>query len=128
MPWAIRFPNQSYAWQQQHKLGLVGDGDRSLPVHPTQIYESLLNLGLYAALAWLYRRKKFDGQVFAVYLVSYALLRSYVEMLRGDYPPYQRFFGGLLTPAHLVSLAILLAGVVLLWSLPRPEAKTAGRI
>src|SRR5204863_5198879 len=45
LPWAIHFPQ----------------GHETYPnaVHPTQIYESLLNLGLYAGLAWLYRRKKF---------------------------------------------------------------------
>ena len=73
-------------------------------MHPTQIYDSLLNLGLYVALAWLYRRKKFDGQVFAVYLVGYALLRSFVELFRGDYPEYQHYLGGWATPAHLVSI------------------------
>ena len=36
-----------------------------LPVHPTQLYDALLNLALYLGLAWLYRRRKFDGQVFA---------------------------------------------------------------
>ena len=49
------------------------------PVHPTEIYESLLNLALYLGLAWLFRRKKFDGQVFGAYLVCYAVLRSFVE-------------------------------------------------
>jgi phosphatidylglycerol---prolipoprotein diacylglyceryl transferase len=91
----------------------------TFPVHPTEIYESLLNLILYAALAWLFRRKKFDGQVFGVYLVSYALLRSFVEMFRGDYPEY--YFGGWVTPAQLVSIAILVAGLVLLSLLPRHE-------
>jgi len=72
-PWAIRFPSEH--------------GTHGQPVHPTQIYDSLLNLGLYLALAWLYRRKKFDGQVFAAYLMCYAVTRSFVEMFRGDYPP-----------------------------------------
>ena len=101
------------------------DAARSLPVHPTQIYESLLNLALYGGLAWLFRRKKFDGQVFAAYLVSYALLRSFVETFRGDYPQYQYFVGGHLTPAHLVSIAILLAGLALLALLPRPAERRA---
>jgi len=123
LPWAIQFPNQSNAWHQQHAQGLVGATDRSLPVHPTQIYESLLNLALYAGLAWLYRRKKFDGQVFATYLVCYAILRSFVEMFRGDYPEYQRHLGGWVTPAHLVSVAILAAGLVLFRILPRAMPK-----
>jgi phosphatidylglycerol:prolipoprotein diacylglycerol transferase len=127
LPWAIRFPNQSNAWNQQSAQGLVGPNDPSLPVHPTQLYESLLNLCLYTALVWLYKRKKFDGQIFAIYLVCYAVLRSFVEMFRGDYPQYQRHFGGWLTPAHLVSIAILIAGVVLLLLLPRISPKPQQR-
>jgi phosphatidylglycerol:prolipoprotein diacylglycerol transferase len=134
LPWGIRFPgpDQSPPWgspafKQQHDDGLLApDATKSFPVHPTQIYESLLSLGLYAGLAWLYRRKKFDGQVFATYLVSYAILRSFVEMFRGDYPRYQRFVGGWLTPAHLVSVLILASGLLLLLLLPRhtvPAAK-----
>jgi phosphatidylglycerol:prolipoprotein diacylglycerol transferase len=111
LPWAIRFP-------AGNPLGPSTD-----PVHPTQVYESLLNLGLYVVLAWLYRRKKFDGQVFGVYLVSYAVLRSFVEVFRGDYPERQHYLGGWATPAHLVSIAILVTGLVLLRLLPRPEAK-----
>jgi len=106
LPWAIRFP----ADHETH----------GLPVHPTQIYDSLLNLALYVALAWLYRHKRFDGQVFAAYLIGYSVLRSFVETFRGDYPV--KYLGGVLTPAHLVSLLILLAGVLLLLKLPRANA------
>jgi phosphatidylglycerol:prolipoprotein diacylglycerol transferase len=110
MPWAIRFP----AGHETHPVGGLG-----IPVHPTQIYESLLNLCLYVALAWLYRRKKFDGQIFAIYLICYSLLRSFVETFRGDYPDYQHFLGGWATPAQLVSIGILIAGIGLIAALPR---------
>jgi len=53
------------------------------------------------------------------------LLRSFVEMFRGDYPPYQRHLGGWLTPAHLVSIGILAVGVVLLCILRRPTVPAA---
>ena len=109
LPWAIHFPAGNPL------------SPPTYPVHPTQVYDSLLNLGLYAALAWLYRRKKFDGQVFAAYLAGYALLRSLVEMFRGDYPEHQHYLGGWATPAHLVSLLILATGLALLWALPRPR-------
>jgi phosphatidylglycerol---prolipoprotein diacylglyceryl transferase len=111
LPWAIRFPPGNPLHPPTYS------------VHPTQVYDSLLNLCLYAALAWLYRRKKFDGQVFAVYLVGYALLRSFVEMFRGDYPDYQHYLGGWATPAHLVSIVTFAAGVVLMRVLPRSETK-----
>ena len=61
--------------------------------------------------------------MFGVYLVCYAVLRSFVEMFRGDYPEYQHYLGGWATPAHLVSILILVAGLVLLGLLPRPEPK-----
>src|SRR5450432_525256 len=97
LPWAIHFP----------------EGHETYPhgVHPTQIYDSLLNLVLYLALAWLYRRKKFDGQIFALYLMCYAVTRSVVETFRGDYDAAHRHGG--LTPAHLVSIGIFAAGAVL---------------
>jgi phosphatidylglycerol:prolipoprotein diacylglycerol transferase len=112
LPWAIRYP----AGHATHPVGGL-----ATPVHPTQIYESLLSLCLYGGLAWLYRRKKFDGQVFATYLVSYAILRSFVEMFRGDYPDYQHFLGGWATPAQLVSIGILVAGLIMLWLLHRQK-------
>jgi phosphatidylglycerol---prolipoprotein diacylglyceryl transferase len=117
LPWAIRFPNQSAAWQQHFQAGLVGKGDPSLPVHPTEIYDALLNFVLYLCLAWLFRRKKFDGQVFATYLIGYALFRSLAELFRGDYPSDHIHNG--LTSAQLVSIPIFLAGLALFIFLPR---------
>ncbi len=108
LPWAIHFPSS-------HETYPAG-------VHPTQLYESLLNLGLCAALAWLHPRKKFDGQVFAFYLVGYALLRAFVEAFRGDYRAF--YWSGILTSAQLVSLATLAAGFMLLWKLPVAKPKT----
>jgi phosphatidylglycerol:prolipoprotein diacylglycerol transferase len=115
LPWAIRFPEG----HDTHPVGLP-----ATPVHPTEIYDSLLSLALYLGLAWLYRRKKFNGQVFGAYLISYSLLRSFVEMFRGDYPVYQHFLGGWATPAQLVSIGILGAGVVLLVVLARYKPQT----
>ena len=103
-PWAIHFP-------ADHPTGGVG-------VHPTQIYESLLNIALYLGLAWFYRRKKFDGQVFIIYLIAYAFLRSFVEIFRGDYPIH--YLGGWATPGQMVSIGILVLAAVLFWRLPRP--------
>ncbi|MBE0545604.1 MAG: prolipoprotein diacylglyceryl transferase [Verrucomicrobia bacterium] len=108
LPWAIKFP--------------VGHETAGVAVHPTQIYDSLLNLALYAGLAWLHRRKKFDGQVFALYLVGYAITRSTVELFRGDYSP-EHLRGGL-TPAHWVSIGIFLTGVIFYLVLRQPSEAT----
>ena len=88
-----------------------------VPVHPTEIYDALLNLILYAILAWLFQRKKFDGQIFALYLIGYAICRSIVEYFRGDYPPDHIHYG--LTSAQLVSIPMLIAGLVLAFVLSK---------
>jgi phosphatidylglycerol:prolipoprotein diacylglycerol transferase len=97
LPWAIRFPSD-------HSTGGV-------PVHPTEIYDALLNFALYLFLAWLFRRKKFDGQIFATYLVCYAVFRSVVEYFRGDYPADHIHNG--LTSGQLASIPIFIAGLLL---------------
>ena len=113
VPWAIHFP----PGHETHPLGLA----EGIPVHPTQIYDAFLSLGLYFFLAWLYRRKKFDGQIFAVYLVCYAVLRSFVEMFRGDYKPQEYFLG--LSPGQAMGVFVFSAGIFLYWKFsPRKTA------
>ncbi len=110
LPWAVHYP----ADHSTHGLG----------VHPSQVYDSLLNLALFLGLAWLHKRRKFEGQIFAVYFLGYAITRSIVESFRGDYPPGQ-YLGGILTPAHLVSIVIFAAGAVLYWKLSQQKTSPA---
>src|SRR5262245_29170486 len=118
LPWAVRFPYESEAWRGQVAKGLISKADPfALPVHPTQLYESFLSLGLYLWLALLYRRKKLDGQIFAAYLICYAVARSIVESFRGDYGPTHLHAG--LTPAQWVSIVIFTAGIALYSALPK---------
>ena len=106
----------AYDPHQQYCNGTSDDPPQLLnpptyPVHPTEIYDALLNLVLYFFLAWLYRHKKFDGQVFVTYLIGYAIFRSIVEYFRGDYPADHVHAG--LTSAQLVSVPIFFAGLAL---------------
>ena len=103
LPWAIHFP----ADHETHGAG----------VHPTEIYDALLNLILYVFLAWLFRRKKFDGQIFTTYLIIYAVFRSIAEYFRGDYPADHVHAG--LTSAQLVSVPIFVTGIILALILSR---------
>jgi phosphatidylglycerol:prolipoprotein diacylglycerol transferase len=56
----------------------------SLPVHPTQIYESLIGLGLLGLLLWMRKRQVFRGQLFFVFTFVYGVLRFLLELLRDD--------------------------------------------
>ena len=93
-------------------------------MHPTEIYDALDNLILYLFLAWLFRHKKFDGQVFATYLIGYAVTRTIMECFRGDYPSDHIHYG--LTPGELVSIPIFIAGLVLTAALARRTAPKRG--
>lgn len=114
-PWAITFPEG----HQTHPFG-----EPAIPVHPTEIYDAGLNLILYLSLAWLFRRKKFNGQIFAAYLVGYAVCRSIVEHYRGDYTNLHYHLG--LTPAQWISVPILVTGLALMVVLPKLAPKRGG--
>ncbi|MBI1842879.1 MAG: prolipoprotein diacylglyceryl transferase [Verrucomicrobia bacterium] len=110
LPWAIRFP-------EDHAT-------RHNPVHPVQIYDALINLALYLFLELsCFRRRRFDGQVFVVWLLIYPFTRSFTELFRGDYP--QRYLGGSMTPAQAMSLFTVVAGVALYFLLPRRLTRRA---
>jgi len=55
-----------------------------IQVHPTFLYESLWNLALFAFLVWFSSRKKFNGEVFCLYMLGYGVGRFWIEGLRTD--------------------------------------------
>lgn len=56
----------------------------TLPVHPTQLYESLGQMLLFVGMLGLRSVRRFHGQVFGMWLMGYGLLRTGVELFRGD--------------------------------------------
>lgn len=59
-------------------------GVEYIQVHPTFLYESLWNVGVLLFLFWFRKRKKFNGEVFLMYLIGYGLGRIWIEGLRTD--------------------------------------------
>lgn len=51
---------------------------------PTQLIEAGANLGMFALLIWLSRRRAFDGQIILAYMMLYSLERFVVEFWRAD--------------------------------------------
>lgn len=84
--WALVFPGSSPASDWQAKAGLLPSHlERSLPVHPTQIYESGAAFAIAAfGILYLHGRKRYDGQVFAAFLGIYGALRFALEFFRSD--------------------------------------------
>jgi phosphatidylglycerol:prolipoprotein diacylglycerol transferase len=57
------------------------------PLHPVQLYEALLNFLNFGILFLILKKKRFDGQVFAFYILNYSIIRYFTEFYRGDHDP-----------------------------------------
>jgi phosphatidylglycerol:prolipoprotein diacylglycerol transferase len=115
LPWLVAFPPGSAAYEGlAARPGgvaeyLVSNGGSTLPLHPTQLYEAAGELVIFFVLVALVRpRKRFHGQVLAAWLLLYALLRTGVELFRGDVE--RGVFAGL-GVGQWTSMAVFVAGV-----------------
>ncbi len=124
LPWAIRFPHGSPAWEHHVQLyGLEKTAPWSYPVHPTQIYESLVGLLLFGLLMLLRRYRRFSGQVFLGWVLGYGVLRSLIETVRDDDDrglytlPFTHV---VLSTSQIIGVVSVVLGLVLLaWLLRR---------
>lgn len=55
-----------------------------IQVHPTFLYEAVWNLVVLVLMIWRSKHKKFDGEIFLMYLVGYGIGRTWIEGLRTD--------------------------------------------
>ncbi len=82
-----------------------------IQVHPTFLYESLWNLGLFLLLVIYRPKKKFGGEIFGLYLLGYGLGRVWIEGLRTD----QLLIGGFAVSQLLSAVLIVFAAGFLIW-------------
>ena len=66
------------------KMGIADASGTVTYYHPTFLYESLWNLIGFVLLHLYSGRRKFDGEVFALYVAWYGLGRAWIEGLRTD--------------------------------------------
>ena len=117
----VRFPVGSLPWQMQLKDHLIRTGQAMVPVHATQLYESLGCLALFSVLYYVVRpRKRWDGQVFGAMLVLYAVMRSLIEIVRDD---ERGVLFGWLSTSQMISAPLFALGVYVL--LRRPGVSEA---
>ncbi len=92
--------------------GMVSENTGNIAVHPAFLYESLWCLLGFVLLHFFSKRfRKYDGQIFIMYMVWYGFERMIVEGLRTD-SLYTPFFN--LRVSQIVSLVIMVAGIVFL--------------
>jgi phosphatidylglycerol:prolipoprotein diacylglycerol transferase len=100
LPWAITFNNT------EADTGVPF----GIPLHPTQLYESLGNAAIFGFLFWRFRKRHVDGAIFAEYLVLYSLMRFVVEFFRA----HQQGLQAGLSLTQWISIGTLIAGIWLL--------------
>ena len=98
---------------------LTIDGVEYIQVHPTFLYESLWNLALLLFLIWYTRRKRFDGEVFLMYLCGYGIGRFWVESLRTD----QLLLPVIGVPVSMVVAAVMAVTAVIWIAVVRRKLK-----
>jgi phosphatidylglycerol:prolipoprotein diacylglycerol transferase len=75
----------SPAWTQHvAERGLSPTSPTSLPVHPTQLYESLAGGFILGGLLLLRKKQRFQGELFLSFTFGYGLLRFLIEIWRDD--------------------------------------------
>jgi len=111
LPWGVQFPHLDE------------------PVHPTQLYESGLNLVNFLILLAVLLKKKFDGQVISLDILINCSIRFVVEYFRGDPGRGWVVQGGSqytsLTVPQWICLAGLLVGLILYGTLSKRKPAPA---
>ncbi len=101
LPWGVTFSHP-------HSLARL-----YLPLHPTQLYEATGSLILFLYLNWKRKRKAFDGQVFWLFLLLYAVLRFVIEFFRDD--PRGFFLSGVLSTSQGIGIFLALLSLFMLF-------------
>ncbi len=109
-PWGLAFPRWTPAFRAQLDAGLIdATATRTLPVHPTQLYE--VGLGLVILVAALVTgAPRRAGDRFTAALLTYAAGRLAVDVFRGDLAR-----GGALALTATQALALATTGAVIAW-------------
>jgi len=91
---------------------LVDPSMRGIHLHPTQLYESASLFILTAVLLYVFKRRKFDGQVTLIYFMTYPIIRSIIEIYRGD--TIRGFvIGDWLSTSQFISILVFVAALIM---------------
>lgn len=105
---------------QQHII--TENETRYIQVHPTFLYESLWNVMVLVIMLVYTKRKKFDGEIFLIYLIGYGIGRTWIEGLRTD----QLLIGSTGIAVSQVLSAVLALGGIIYWIYRRVRLKKRG--
>jgi len=103
LPWAVTFT-------EPKSLAVLG-----VPLHPSQLYESLATFILFIGLYAFRKRTSFDGQLFWTYVLGYSVIRFGLEFLRGDVARgFVEFAGVHLSTSQAIGVGAFILSVTML--------------
>jgi phosphatidylglycerol:prolipoprotein diacylglycerol transferase len=79
-------------------------------VYPTQLISSLNALIVFLVLSIWFKHRRFEGQIFWLFVMFYGILRFVTDLLRGD--SSSTFFGGLFLGVFTLAQLVCFVGVV----------------
>lgn len=104
--WGNYINQEAYGTQTDLPWGINVNG---VKVHPTFLYESLWDLGVFIFLIWYRKNKsKVSGETFLLYLTLYSLGRFFIEGLRID-----SLMLGNIRIAQLISIISIIIAMVI---------------
>ena len=101
-----------------NKLGLPADTELSPPLHPSQLYEAVLEgLLLFLLLWWFSSKPRAVGAVSGLFLIGYGSMRFIVEFVRMPDAHIGYLWGDWFTMGQLLSTPMILAGIAfVIWA------------
>jgi phosphatidylglycerol:prolipoprotein diacylglycerol transferase len=119
LPWGITFPG-----------GSIPDSVfMNQAIHPAQLYSSAYGFMLFIVLHHILKRKRFDGQVIAIYLMVEALFRYSIEYVRYyESEMHIAFMGMDPTWNQIISILLFALGLIIYLAVPKKmyrESKAA---
>lgn len=124
---AMQLPlNAVYSWdvtsEMLEHLQTI-EGVQYIQVHPTFLYESVWNLAVLILLLLYRKHKKFQGEVFLLYLLGYGLGRAWIEGLRTD----QLWIPGTEIPVSQVLAVVLVILSAVMIAIKRKKSMECGK-
>lgn len=94
-----------YGSPTESGFGIIFPTTHNLSVHPTQLYESAMLIGIMIVLFVIKKHQQFKGQLFLIYLILYAFGRGILELFRGDERGY--IINDILSHSQFIALCLM---------------------
>jgi phosphatidylglycerol:prolipoprotein diacylglycerol transferase len=109
LPWGVIFSHPD-------TMAITG-----ISLHPTQLYESAAEFGIFITLMVMRKNRRFKGQIIWMYVLLYSVARFIIELFRGD--PDRGFIYNDFSIAQGISVILIVSSLYFLRSLKNKQLK-----